>query len=103
MLLYYNTVLSFLVKYMALLHWRILYEKTIVLLTQKMSWKASLDKNLIAKMRLSAAAQVSLSQLRNRLFGLQYSWQSEQEQRLFKLHNCNVISGFLGVCPELPK
>lgn len=103
MLLYYNTVLSFLVKYMALLHWRILYEKTIVLLTQKMSWKASLDKNLIAKMRLSAAAQVSLSQLRNRLFGLQYYWQSEQEQRLFKLHNCNVISGFLSVCPELPK
>lgn len=54
-------------------------------------------------MWLSAAAQVSLSQLCNRLFGLQYSWQSEQEQRLFKLHNCNVISGFLSVCPELPK
>lgn len=45
-------------------------------------------------MRLSAVAQVSHLQLHKRLFGLQYSWQPEQEQRPFKLHNYNVISGF---------
>lgn len=45
-------------------------------------------------MWLSAVAQVSHLQLHNRLFGLQHSWQPEQEQSLFKLHNYNVISGF---------
>lgn len=99
MQLYYNAVPSFMVKYMAVTLKETTWENHIPI-NKKNEMP---NNNQIVKMQLSAAAQVSHLLLHNRLFGLQYYWQPELEWRLFKLHNCNVISGFWSVWPELPK